>query len=267
MPELILCEFLKLKKRKIFFSAVVLALLFPLLVVFVTKSGMNGDSSLLYLQGRFDYSYTLMLCYGLVLLEPCLLGVLASLLFFQERDNDTFKNIRIIPVSATKLALAKLLVLLIYSIIYTLANVCFTVIFTWIFGAGIVYDLGFKAGFACVFSVGITIAALPAVVFIVYFNKTYLISILLSFFYSILSWGVLVVVSINISFMRIINYFPVLCMLNWSSGVMIQQMPQKNLLPEAYDLVPTNLEAALILGITLAVSLWLIFHFYRRWAR
>lgn len=267
LPELIACEFLKLKRRKILPAVVALALLFPLLVVFVTRSGMNGDGSLSYLQGRFDYSYTLMLSYGLVLQEPCLLGVLASLLFFQERDNDTFKNIRAIPVAATKLVVTKLLVLLIYSLIYTLANVCFTVIFTWIFDAGTVYGLVFKFGFACMFSVGITIATLPVVVFIVYFNKTYLISMLLSFFYSVLSWAALVVVSMNESLINIINYFPVLCMLNWSSGVMIRQMPQRNLAPEAYDLVPSNPEAALILGITLAVSLWLIFRFYRRWTR
>ena len=267
MPELIACEFLKLRRRKILPAVVALALLFPLLVVFVTRSGMSGDTSLSYLESRFDYSYTLMLSYGLVLLEPCLLGILASLLFFQERDNDTFKNIRVIPVTATKLVLAKLLVLLIYSLIYTLANVCFTVVFTWIFDAGTVYGLGFKLGFACMFSVGITIATLPVVVFIVYFNKTYLISMLLSFFYAVLSWGVLVVASINVSLLRFVNYFPVLCMLNWSSGVMMRQMPGKNLAPEAYDLVPSNPEAALILGITLAVSLWFIFRFYRRWTR
>ena len=172
LPELLVCEFMKLKRKKLIPAIVALSVLFPLLVVYVTKSGMSGDMSAAYLQQRFDYSYSLMLSYGLVLLEPCLLGILASLLFFLERDNDTFKNIRVIPVTTTMLVLAKLLVLLIYSLIYTLANVLFTVLFTWILGAGTVYELGFKIGLACLFSVGITVASLPVIVCIVYFNKT-----------------------------------------------------------------------------------------------
>ena len=267
MLELLVCEFMKLKRKKLIPAIVALSVLFPLLVVYVTKSGMSGDMSAAYLQQRFDYSYSLMLSYGLVLLEPCLLGILASLLFFLERDNDTFKNIRVIPVTTTKLVLAKILVLLIYSLIYTLANVLFTVLFTWILGAGTVYELGFKIGLACLFSVGITVASLPVIVCIVYFNKTYLISMLLSFFYAILSWGMLAVVSMNLSLIRIINCFPILCVMNWTSGLLLRHSPQKNLAPEAYAMIPSNLEAFAVLGVTLAVSLFLIFRFYRRWTR
>ena len=77
MPELLVCEFMKLKRKKLIPAIVALSVLFPLLVVYVTKSGMSGDMSAAYLQQRFDYSYSLMLSYGLVLLEPCLLGILA----------------------------------------------------------------------------------------------------------------------------------------------------------------------------------------------
>ena len=47
---------------------------------------------------KFDLSFTMTQGYGLVFLAPCLIGMLASILFFMERDNDTFKNIRTIPI-------------------------------------------------------------------------------------------------------------------------------------------------------------------------
>ena len=46
MPELLVCEFMKLKRKKLIPAIVALSVLFPLLVVYVTKSGMSGDMSL-----------------------------------------------------------------------------------------------------------------------------------------------------------------------------------------------------------------------------
>ena len=54
MPELLVCEFMKLKRKKLIPAIVALSVLFPLLVVYVTKSGMSGDMSAAYLQQRFD---------------------------------------------------------------------------------------------------------------------------------------------------------------------------------------------------------------------
>lgn len=49
--------------------------------------------------------------YGVQLLLPCMIGVIAAMLFFMERDNDTFKNLRTIPVTSTQMILAKIVVL------------------------------------------------------------------------------------------------------------------------------------------------------------
>ncbi len=54
---------------------------------------------------------------------PSILGIVASMLFFMERDNDTLKNLRTIPVSATRMVTAKILVLFILGLIFSLASV------------------------------------------------------------------------------------------------------------------------------------------------
>ena len=178
MLNLIAGEFAKLKRKKIVPFIILLSLLFPLIVVYTSKMGMGNDTSAEFLKGRFDLSYTLMLGYGLVFLEPCLLGILA---------------------------------------------------FTWILKAGTIYDVGFKLVFSLVFGIEITVATLPIIVFIIYFNKSYLISTLLSFFYAILNWSVVSLVEVNLSLVKVINLFPTLCVMNWSSKKMMGRQADRHL--------------------------------------
>ena len=56
---------------------------------------------------------------------------------------------------------------------FSLASVSFTIFFSWILKVGIIYDLAYKLGFSIIFGLVITIASLPIVVIIVYFNKSY----------------------------------------------------------------------------------------------
>lgn len=134
-----------------------------------------------------------------------------------ERDNDTFKNLCVVPVTTSRLIAAKLSVVLIYGLFYTLCNTGFMIFFTWILKAGTIYDVGFKLVFSLVFGIEITVATLPIIVFIIYFNKSYLISTLFSFFYAILNWSVVSLVEVNLSLVKVINLFPTLCVMNWSS--------------------------------------------------
>ena len=41
----------------------------------------------------FDGLFNMVLGYGIQFLLPCIIGVIAAILFFMERDNDTFKNL------------------------------------------------------------------------------------------------------------------------------------------------------------------------------
>ena len=51
---------------------------------------------------------------------PCVIGIIAAMLFFMERDNDTFKNLRTIPVTSTQMIFAKVIVLLSMGIVFSL---------------------------------------------------------------------------------------------------------------------------------------------------
>ena len=65
----------------------------------------------------------------------------------------------------------------------------------------------------------------------------------------------------------IINSFPVMCVMNWTSGLMMDNLQKDNLLPEAYAIVPTTCHTIFILAITVILSLWLIIRFYKKWTR
>ena len=161
MLDLVRCEFTKLKRRKITLMLIVLSCFFPLIVVITTKNGMSGGLSTHYLKMRFDLSFTMTQGYVLVFLAPCLIGMLATILFFMERDNDTFKNIRTVPVTITKMILAKICVLFIYGTLFSLYAKSYIIPTFNIHEKNIVNDMAYKLGFSIIFGLVITIASLP----------------------------------------------------------------------------------------------------------
>lgn len=96
-----------------------------------------------------------------------------------------------------------------------------------------------------------------------------MLSILLAFFYSIFNWGILGTIGTSISDAKIafLNSFPVICVMNWTSGSMMNHLQKDNLLPEAYAIVPTTFHTIFIMVITVILSLWLIIRFYKKWTR
>ena len=70
----------------------------------------------------------MVLGYGIQFLLPCIIGVIAAILFFMERDNDTFKNLRTIPVTSTQMVLAKIIVLFIFGIVFCVASTIATIL-------------------------------------------------------------------------------------------------------------------------------------------
>ncbi|MCC0652399.1 ABC transporter permease [Clostridioides sp. ES-S-0001-03] len=269
MLKLIKCEFWKLKRKKLLYALLSLSLFFPLILTYMAKSRTNTDMTEHYLQTRFDYVYTMMLGYGLVFLLPCLIGIIAAILFFIERDCNTSKNIRTIPIANTQLIRAKIYMLFIFGIAFCLINTLSVALFSSLFHAGMVYGMSYKLMMSLVFAVLIVAASLPIVFLIIYFNKTFLLSILLAFFYSIFNWGILGTVGTSISASKItfLNFFPVICVMNWASGSMMNNLQKDNLLPEAYDIVPTTSHTVLLMVITVTISLWLIVRFYKKWTR
>ena len=187
----------------------------------------------------------------------------------KSKRGHTSKNLRTIPVTNTQLIMAKISMLFIFSITFCLISTLSVALFCKLFHVGMVYGMAYKIFMSLIFGVLIVAASLPIVFLIICFNKSFLLSILLAFFYSIFNWGILGTVGTSISAAKIafLNSFPVICVMNWTSGLMMDHLQKDNLLPEAYAIVPTTCHTIFIMAITVILSLWLIIRFYKKWTR
>ena len=184
MLKLIKCEFLKLKRKKFIPLIILAAFLFPIPLTYLmtTPSMMERYTDR---ADAFDGLFNMVLGYGIQFLLPCIIGVIAAILFFMERDNDTFKNLRTIPVTSTQMVLAKIIVLFIFGIVFCVASTIATILCG--FGTLEVYGIGYKLFLAVETGIFITAGTLPLIVLVVFFSKTYVFSILLCVFYSVLN--------------------------------------------------------------------------------
>ena len=151
MRNLLLSEFKKFKRKKLFYFGILAAFIFPLF-----NAVLLSDSTFASVQSgvREDNAF--------LLLMPLLI-ILAANLFFVEQDNDTLKNLLCIPVPKNQLVLVKLLVLFIFSVAFQL--------------------MGFAV--STVIAVSQTI---PCIVLVVWFNKSYILSVIIVFFYTLLNY-------------------------------------------------------------------------------
>lgn len=187
MLDLISCEFSKLKRLKFIVISILSACLFPIpATILIAKDNLP-----------FEQLFKLVINFGYFLLLPVVLSIVASQLFFIERDNDVLKNLATVPVPKEKLALAKLIVLLLVSLLYSVVGLSATIIGGLIVGT--VEEIAIKLGMSITFGIMFFVVSLPIVVFIVYFNRSYIFSIILSFVYAIFNFSI----SLNI-----INFEP-----------------------------------------------------------
>lgn len=178
MLDLIICEFAKIKRQKFILFCMLAACLFPIpLTVLASKDSLH-----------FEQLFKLVVTFGDFLLLPCVLSVVASILFFMERDSDMLKNLMTVPVLKTKLVAAKLSMLLIVSVLYSIAGLGATIIGGLVVGA--VEGVVFKLGLSVILGIMLFVSVLPVVILIVYFNKSYIFSILIAFIYSIFNFGI-----------------------------------------------------------------------------
>ena len=147
MLKLIKCEFLKLKRKPLVFISLLLSVFMPLAYAFFLAD-VNTDVDAVngVMSSLFQLS-------AYLLLMP-LLVILASNLLFEEFDNDTLKNLVTVPVNRTKLVLSKMLVLLLFAV-------------------------GIEEGLI------MWVGALPCILLVVLLNKNYIVSVVITFFYTI----------------------------------------------------------------------------------
>lgn len=181
MLKLVKCEFTKLKRKKFVLFVILAAFLFPIPMTMLVLKGSLGSIE------AYDGLFGLIISYGQPLLLPCIIGIVASMLFFMERDNDTLKNLQTIPVSATEIVNAKLIVLFVLGLIFALASVVASMLGGALVGSihGIFSKLCISAVIGLLFAAG----TLPIVVAIVFFNRSYVFSILLAIFYAIFNFS------------------------------------------------------------------------------
>lgn len=176
MLDLIICELIKLKRRKFIILTIFAATLFPIPSVLIMKHS-NFD---------FNNMYSLMMLTGEFLLLPCVLGIIDSILFFGERDSDTLKNFLIVPISNVKFVLAKLLVLMLMSVFYSVVATLATII-----GGAMVADVSMifeKNVLSICVGFFVAVAVMPMVAIILLVAKNQMIACILGCAYTVVNY-------------------------------------------------------------------------------
>lgn len=183
LPRLLRCEFAKLKRKPLFFAAAAVSALIPLgcaLFLPEMREFASGAEAVDRLMS------TLFQMSAYLLLIPALV-VLASNLLFEEQDNDTLKNLMTVPVSKPALALTKMGLLFLFAIAFMAVG--------GLVNLGIVLASGWEpVGFWKLFWVGIGqgimmwAGALPCVLLVVLLNRSYIISVIITFFYTVVNY-------------------------------------------------------------------------------
>ena len=180
MLKLVYCEFLKLRRKPLVFVSALMSVVIPFGMSFLPSNAETGAEAVEEMMScLFQLS-------AYLLLIPIVI-VLSANLLFEEQDNDTLKNLMVVPVDKGKLAVAKMLVLLIFSVLFMAAGgfLC----------AGLVMLQGWKIeGFWPLFFVGLGeslimwTGALPCVLLVVAFNKSFIVSVIITFFYTMVNY-------------------------------------------------------------------------------
>ena len=258
MLKLVICEFSKLKRKKFIWLVVLSAFLFPVpLTALMTMPQTAGqyDSKIDIFNDYFQF----VMGYGVELLLPCVIGVMAAMLFFMERDNDTFKNLRTIPVTSTQMILAKIIVLFFFGSIFSLISALISILCGGMIAE--VNNIAYRLFFALEMGIFITAGTLPLVVLVVFFSKNYVFSVLLCVFYSVLS------LTAESSFGALPKamcwLMPIPLTTLWSAGNLTAHGAMDGVGMLEY-LIPTTFQTIIILAVTALLSVILVDYMYKK---
>ncbi len=264
MLKLIWCEFFKYKHNKIIPVLTALSLLFPLALVVITKSEISSATTLTEFHAYYDSLYNNNMVYSSMLLLPGLFGCISAILFFSERDYDTFKNLRTIPVTRNELIFTKLIVMYLWAEVYSICSAISVTLFCFLLEPAAVYDVPFKI--LCCMLAGFTMAtvSLPIVVIVIYMNQSFLLSLLLSFLYSVVNWLLLIMFSTNEPFLRWLPLMNGLFLPSrfWGWRKAVLGLDTLVALP-----FQEYIRVALYLVCMFLICTFLIIRFYKKWSR
>ncbi len=117
MLRLIGIEFLKLRHKKVVWLMLLAALFMPLVGWAHYRDSYGKDFTPVVYYNWSTFSYTSWI------ILPVLLGILCTMLVFDEKRYDVLKQLWIVPVSRIGYLFGKFLMILIYSVIFMMVNV------------------------------------------------------------------------------------------------------------------------------------------------
>lgn len=254
--RLIKCEFKKIK-RKNFISFVIFAsLLFPIpLTALAIKGGFGNIES-------FDKLFGALISYGEAIMLPCVLGIMAAMLFIMERDNDTLKNLRVIPVSMNSIVTAKIALLFAMGILFSLTTTLSAIVGGVISG-GEITGIPVKFGVAALTGILYTSGTLPVLILIVLFNKSYIFSIIITVFYTFFNFFLAFVgLAIDSPIMNVLkSVMPTPTIYRWQASVFVDSGESYYEIISPYFLPLT--ETVFVVGILGILSYWVIVKIYK----
>ena len=168
---------MKLKRKKFVSFVVFSALLFPIPFSALILKGNVGDLN------AFDSLYDMLFCMAVPIMLPCILGIIAAMLFYMERDNSTLKNLIVIPIQKWKIATSKIVVLYFIGLLFSWVTLLSSMVGGLIVGADL-RNIGTKITIAAVTAILYTTGTLPIIIAIVKLNRSYIFAIILTFFYT-----------------------------------------------------------------------------------
>ena len=131
----------------------------------------------------FYMLFRMVFIFGEILFLPCVLGILSSMIFLPETENDVLKNLLTIPVSKAKIFLSKCITLMILSIIYCLLELSISIAASCFVGGGM--PLTSFLCFSILSGIFMFAASLPIIIFVAAFGENFTISNIVSFIYSV----------------------------------------------------------------------------------
>lgn len=186
MLKLVQCEFMKLKRKRLFQAAFLTTFVMPVLYSLLLSDSSFDDVMCVIREEN-----------GFMLLIP-LTVILAANLFFEEHDYDTLKNLMCVPVTKGRLTMAKLFVLLIFDIAYEAAGYMIAVVMSVMSGIPL-EEAGQQLILTLATGVLLWAAAMPCILIVVWCNKSYIISVIIAFAYVTLNY----ILRINDSFLMV----------------------------------------------------------------
>lgn len=252
--EIMRIEFIKIRRRPFILIATLAALLLPApLSLLAAKTGQG-----------YDFLYKSVINLGELMLLIPVICIVAAMLFFEERDNDTLKSLATVPVSMNQMAGTKLVILLFLSVCYSVLAFLTTVLFSKI---GYIPVEHFMNKLLLCVAVGIMawVAALPCIAFIVAANKNYILSILFSFLYAVMGF-VVTNATIRIPAPNLLMILPVNVIYRW----LLPIFDNLNTAKYPFNIVPSSVGTVfciLYLAVYMLVLGWVICKCFRRWNR